>query len=317
MGQALTSIPGPKASIPRALVRPREGTLVASRYGSQSALPAAAVDFSGIDVHRPRSAGPPLSSAGYHRVFKVLECCDGATSVVELAHRLVVVLPEVYRCRIATFFTGRTLTSAIEDPEPMVVAPIGTEAVWSEYRRRWRSSDVYGCPSAQEQLMGSGVAVLRYLDGIPSESLRYVRDFLNARGIAGSAAMRLTLPGGDVGLVGMFDDEVDCFSHEDARGLALLSGRLSAIARWLPSRMPDDILAGIAGSCREVALLVGEGMTNAAIANRLCLAEDTVKKYVSRVLATTGCRSRTELAIRVHERANHGVDLRGVQSTPV
>jgi len=40
-------------------------------------------------------------------------------------------------------------------------------------------------------------------------------------------------------------------------------------------------------------------LTNAAIGRRLALAEDTVKKYVSRMLAATDCRSRTELALLV------------------
>lgn len=250
------------------------------------------------------AARPPMSSVAYHRVMNVLEYCDGADSIAGLAQRLVTVLPQMYHCRVASFFTGRTLSTALEDPQPMIVAPPDVDALWCEYQRKWRASDVYASPVAQSELTGKGVAVLRYLDEIPAESKSYVRDFLCAGGIPGSAAMRLSLAGGHIGLVGLFDQDPECFTREDARGLALLAGRLSALTRLMPHRVVDDILVDVNGSCREVALLVGEGMTNAAIGARLCLAEDTVKKYVSRVLAATGCRSRTELALRLQQHAS-------------
>lgn len=48
---------------------------------------------------------------------------------------------------------------------------------------------------------------------------------------------------------------------------------------------------------REVAALVGEGATNAAIARRTGLTLDTVTKYVSQILERTGCANRTEPAL--------------------
>ncbi|WP_422785732.1 LuxR C-terminal-related transcriptional regulator [Pseudonocardia spirodelae] len=44
------------------------------------------------------------------------------------------------------------------------------------------------------------------------------------------------------------------------------------------------------------------GMTNAMIARTMELSEDTVKKYVSRLLERTGARSRTELALLLRDR---------------
>lgn len=43
--------------------------------------------------------------------------------------------------------------------------------------------------------------------------------------------------------------------------------------------------------------LVADGLSNAQIAETLSLAEDSVKKYVSRILGATGCQSRMELAL--------------------
>ena len=52
---------------------------------------------------------------------------------------------------------------------------------------------------------------------------------------------------------------------------------------------------------REVAELVAEGLTNAAVAARLTLSERTVENHVSRVLHKRGLGSRTELAVWVSE----------------
>jgi DNA-binding NarL/FixJ family response regulator len=46
-----------------------------------------------------------------------------------------------------------------------------------------------------------------------------------------------------------------------------------------------------------VVRLVADGLSNAEIAQTLSLAEDSIKKYVSRILAVTGCQSRMELAL--------------------
>jgi len=71
------------------------------------------------------------------------------------------------------------------------------------------------------------------------------------------------------------------------------------ISRGLPAE-PDPgphLLGRLSNRQREVAELVATGLTNASIGRRLSLTEDTVKKYVSRALAATGCRTRTELAL--------------------
>jgi len=49
---------------------------------------------------------------------------------------------------------------------------------------------------------------------------------------------------------------------------------------------------------RQVIELVCQGLTNAEIGGRLGLSAWTVKRHVARVLAKTGCRRRTDLAVR-------------------
>ncbi|MBC6446809.1 response regulator [Actinokineospora xionganensis] len=66
-------------------------------------------------------------------------------------------------------------------------------------------------------------------------------------------------------------------------------------------RRPDD-LAGLTDREREVLTLVGEGLSNRQIAERLFLAEKTVKNYVTSVLAKLGMQRRTQAVAWVARR---------------
>ncbi|MFI5907627.1 response regulator [Dactylosporangium sp. NPDC051541] len=55
---------------------------------------------------------------------------------------------------------------------------------------------------------------------------------------------------------------------------------------------------------REVLECLGEGLSNAAIAARLGIAEATTKTHVSRILAKLGLQSRMQAAIAARQRRN-------------
>ncbi len=59
----------------------------------------------------------------------------------------------------------------------------------------------------------------------------------------------------------------------------------------------DKELESLTGQEQKILDLVGEGLTNRQIAERLFLAEKTVKNYVSSMLAKLGLSSRTQAAI--------------------
>jgi DNA-binding NarL/FixJ family response regulator len=63
----------------------------------------------------------------------------------------------------------------------------------------------------------------------------------------------------------------------------------------------QDRLAGLSEQERKVLDLIGEGLTNRQIGERMFLAEKTVKNYVSNVLAKLGLERRTQAAILAHE----------------
>jgi DNA-binding NarL/FixJ family response regulator len=60
---------------------------------------------------------------------------------------------------------------------------------------------------------------------------------------------------------------------------------------------------GLSGQERRILELVGEGLTNRQIAERMFLAEKTVKNYVSHVLAKLGMDRRSEAAAFAARRA--------------
>jgi two-component system, NarL family, response regulator DevR len=64
-----------------------------------------------------------------------------------------------------------------------------------------------------------------------------------------------------------------------------------------------DALASFTDQERRVLDLIGEGMTNRQIAERLFVAEKTVKNYVTSVLAKLGMERRTQAAAWVARRS--------------
>jgi DNA-binding NarL/FixJ family response regulator len=119
-----------------------------------------------------------------------------------------------------------------------------------------------------------------------------------------AAALRLELPGGHTALIGMFDQAADKLGLHELATMRLLSRQLSAISRGLPVARPRTVLGALSERQRQVVQLVADGLPNAEIAETLSLAEDSVKKYVSRILSATGCQSRMELALLARSRGS-------------
>src|SRR5690606_2315373 len=68
-----------------------------------------------------------------------------------------------------------------------------------------------------------------------------------------------------------------------------------------PDEPEPDALAQLTTREREILELIGEGLTNREIGQRLFLAEKTVKNYVSRLLAKLGVERRIQAALLATE----------------
>jgi len=67
------------------------------------------------------------------------------------------------------------------------------------------------------------------------------------------------------------------------------------------SRKAKDRLARLTEREHDVALAVGQGLTNAEIAGQLHLSVPTVKAHIGRLFTKLGCDNRVQIAICVHD----------------
>lgn len=94
-----------------------------------------------------------------------------------------------------------------------------------------------------------------------------------------------------------------------AAGEALLSPRAtrSLVARYLATPMTagrdvsDTALAALTERELEVVSLVGRGLSNDQIAQRLVLSPATVKTHVNRAMAKVGARDRAQLVVLTYQ----------------
>ena len=86
-----------------------------------------------------------------------------------------------------------------------------------------------------------------------------------------------------------------------AAGRSLLHPRMASqlMGRLLDGPGKPDPLAGLTPHERSVLVLIGEGLTNRQIGERLFLAEKTVKFYVSTIFRKLGLEQRTAAAAYV------------------
>ncbi|GEC02696.1 DNA-binding response regulator [Streptomyces spinoverrucosus] len=87
-----------------------------------------------------------------------------------------------------------------------------------------------------------------------------------------------------------------------AGGQSLLdpSATTRLMARLRGGQQPEpepDVLPGLTDREREILALIGEGLTNRQIGQRLYLAEKTVKNHISRMLAKLGVERRVQAAV--------------------
>jgi DNA-binding CsgD family transcriptional regulator len=94
-----------------------------------------------------------------------------------------------------------------------------------------------------------------------------------------------------------------------ARGDALLSPAATRglISRFLtlhdpePSRQPPPEMAALTDREREVVALIGEGMSNAEIADQLSLSPLTVKTHANHAMTKVGARDRAQRVVVAYQ----------------
>jgi DNA-binding NarL/FixJ family response regulator len=90
--------------------------------------------------------------------------------------------------------------------------------------------------------------------------------------------------------------------REVAAGRSLLDPLTTARVLDKFRNPQNDALSQLTDRERSVLQLIGDGLSNREIAERLFLAEKTVKNYVTSVLAKLGMQRRTQAAAWVARR---------------
>ena len=146
---------------------------------------------------------------------------------------------------------------------------------------------------------GDGVSVCRELrSGMPELACLMLTSFSDDEAlfdaiVAGASGYLLKQVGG-MDLVGAV--------RTVAAGGSLLDPKLTAaVMTRLRGGERGDPLAALTAQERRILDLIGEGMTNRQIGERLFLAEKTVKNYVSSLLAKLGIERRVQAAVMVSE----------------
>jgi len=143
---------------------------------------------------------------------------------------------------------------------------------------------------------GDGVTVCRELRSrLPDVHCLMLTSFADDEAlfdaiVAGAAGYVLKqIRGGD--LIGAIRTVASGQSLLDPRATARVLERLRTQARR------DDPVATLTDQERRTLELIGEGLTNRQIGERLFLAEKTVKNYVSSLLSKLGMERRTQAAV--------------------
>jgi DNA-binding NarL/FixJ family response regulator len=178
---------------------------------------------------------------------------------------------------------------------------------------------------------GDGQAALEaYADLLPDVVLMDVR-MPGMDGVEATWRLRERWPAACVIILTTFDDDEyvfeglragalgyllkDVSGHDLAEAVRTVAGGgaliqpsvarkvLAQFARMAPpARPPDSGLAEpLSDREREILQLLAQGLSNGEIAQRLSLAEGTVKNYVTTILQKLGARDRTQAALRARE----------------
>lgn len=241
---------------------------------------------------RKMSSG--LTVEDYERIFRVLEHVERSTTLTQFRHSTLDALATEFGLRNTTCLSGPTFDAIFDDASPVLVGRM--VPLHREYRAGWSAHDVFRLPEARARLERSAVLSVSELSVLPKQTRDYLDRWLGGNGIADTCTIHLRHRSGH-SLIGLFTDKGPINGH-DMSVLRVLGQHLSALGRHIPSTdSAATRFARLTPRQMEVVGLVAQGLTNLEIAEVLVLAEDSVKKHVSRILTETKCRSRTELTL--------------------
>lgn len=241
-----------------------------------------------------------LSHEHLQQIVTVLEVAHHAAPGVPFKETMVETLAQVFGVRSATFFFGPTFAEMFTDPDPPVQGI--SDRMMRNYHEHWFEKDVFALPRARQVMTETGFVTLDDIPFVPDAQREYLHGQLIPHGLGSAAALHLRFSDGEA-ILGLFDDD-RVWTPPDVLAMQTLARHLRAHSRSMvmgEALGEPDLAAVLSPRLLEVADLVGQGHTNAMIAEQLCVTEMTVKKYISRIFDATGLTNRSMLAVAVQQ----------------
>lgn len=248
-----------------------------------------------------------LTASDYARVLGLLEDCGTARSWEAFDRQVLAGVARWAGCEATALMLAPTPAAL----EPKTLGPVRLhgidETAAQSWWERWRWTDVWASKPAARALAMRGVVTLSDLPefGGPVESAEYVEDFLAPLGLGSQLVAWIDTGMSVHAYLSVHRERSSSFSGHDRELVAVLRRQLATLFRL---RMLIDgtgdggpapgghAWAALSVRERTVAALVARGDSNRAVARRLGIRDDTVKKHLSHVFAKLEVRSRTELA---------------------
>ena len=257
------------AAGPRRVRHREQGCPGRSTVGELEALAAPSRRRAGVAACRARLSGAERGNTP----LRIAEVPEALLPVVSLRCALAAGLATLHRLRAWT----STLGQAFDDVETGMA--IFGDGGLREVARNARLEELLGEEPARERL----------LELIARQARRAAASTEGLR----DEAREVELAGGFYRLVA---SRAAAGTLLPEAAVLVLVDRLSP---GLPTTQELRIAFGLRGREPQVALLAAEGLSNAAIAERLRLSAHTVRHYLERVLGRLGLHSRKALALHL------------------
>lgn len=243
---------------------------------------------------RDPSPGSDPGPVDHRRALALLERWTAAGSVDRLRAEVVDGVAAWTGCAVTLFRGGPP------DGAPQVHDPVATgqpAARLDQYRERFAAADVFAGERARRRLRAAGVVTLDELRraSLPPVERHYVADFLDRNGLHHQLTLWLDTGGPEHAYLSVLSPAT--LPPQVRATLTLVRPHLGHLLRQRPAPAPAAGWAGLTRREREIADLVAAAHGNRAIARRLGITEDTVKRHLTHVFAKTGAVSRARLAL--------------------
>jgi len=160
-----------------------------------------------------------------------------------------------------------------------------------------------------------------HLTGRADEDSEELRGIVERLGVRSIMNCPIDVDGERRGILQVDSARPDRFTARDLDALGAVAGwvglimhraelveRLTSDAERRGRRQAGDEIARITRRQQEIATLLAEGLSNAAIAARLVLSEGTVANHIEHILRRLGLQSRTQVAVWAVERGLYRLD---------